>query len=109
MNNIETIRKRHQKACGMLEYRIDYKDVERLFDELDKHRWRKVEDDGLPELGERVEAYDKNGTWYPYAGLHLCCQKRVWCYLNTPDHGASLYIENDVTHWKPMTPPEETP
>ena len=75
-------------------------DVAKLEDELDKHRWRKVEDE-LPEEQQTVIYY------FETTGVDI---GKYW----KGEHGMNCFGGNnrgwlceDVTHWKPITPPEQ--
>ena len=74
--------------------------------ELDKHRWRKVEDDGLPKDSRSLK------------NLHLVVAS--WndeIHDDEPFMITAAFIDNKfifqgcgiatITHWKPITPPEQ--
>jgi len=91
-----------------LSYHERLEEINRLLAELDKHRWRKVEDE-LPEKHEKVQAFTKDGILYNRAWLALCCGKLAWEYSCPPDSFCPQWLNKKVIKWKPITPPEDKP
>ena len=76
------------------------KNLEFAMEELSKSDWVSVED-GLPEYGEKVFAYDKEMPDYPFVTLRYKAGKEKLIDKNGFRSGLH------VTHWKPIEKLEE--
>ena len=78
--------------------------IDKLQEELNKHRWRKVEDE-LPAESQIVDVF-AGGDRLPYRKYE---GGEFYSYGLPDEHGMAGYnvLIEYVSHWKPITPPEE--